>query len=309
MAVLRTVEHGKRTIYSRLGVSRYIQSRLLVGGPAMPLHACCVLLYRLLINQSTSDQVDVMEQDWDNLILLDSYRADYFSEYSSFKGDLSTRVSKGTWSLEFIVKNFQDKTLHDTVVVTSNPYYQRYSKLGQDTFHSIKYCEKTVGIESFKQVSQLAFEASEEFPNKRLIIHYMKPHTPHIGETSDKLRAKFGDVFPGMFMLYRSGVITKDTLEQSYVDTINMIEPEVQDLLDKLDGKSVVSSDHGENLGERYHGMTQTGHGSPTPECYRVPWLELEHETRRQVSEDSPEKISAVDEKSIEDNLRALGYK
>lgn len=309
LAVLRTVEHIKRNIYSKIGVSEYIQSRLLIGGPAMPLHALYLLLHRRLISLSTLDQIDVMEEDWDNLILLDSYRADYFSEYSSFSGDLSTRISKGTWSLEFIVNNFQDKTLHDTVVVTSNPYYQRYSKLGQDTFHSIQYCEKTIGIESFKQVSQLALEASEEFPNKRLIIHYMKPHTPHIGETSDKYRAKFGDIFPGMFMLYRSGVITKNTLEQSYVDTINMIEPEVQDLLDKLDGKSVVSSDHGENLGERYHGVTQTGHGSPTPECYRVPWLEMEHETRRQISEDPPEKISAVDEESVENNLRALGYK
>lgn len=250
-----------------------------------------------------------MDKNWDNLILLDSYRADYFEEYSSISGELSTISSKGTWSLEFIVNNFQGSEFHDTIVVTSNPYYKRYSKLSQDTFYSIIYCEKTEGIQSFDDVSKKAIEMNEKYPDKRLIIHYMKPHAPHIGETSDRLRDEYSDVYPGMFMLYRSGVIQKHVLEQSYIDTISIIEPKVQEVLNKIDGKSVVSADHGENLGEKHHGLTQVGHGNPTPECYRVPWLEIECSERREVVEDPPIKSASVDEEVIERNLRALGYK
>ncbi|WP_142979681.1 hypothetical protein [Halonotius terrestris] len=249
-----------------------------------------------------------MDKDWDNLIILDSYRADYFRKHSCISGKLSTFTSKGTWSLEFIVNNFQNFEFHDTVVVTSNPYYQRYSKLGEGTFHSIIYCPNTGGIKSFDKLSKKALETNEEFPNKRIIIHYMKPHTPHIGETSEKLRNKFGDAYPGMFLLYRSGVISKGTLEQSYIDTIDMIEPKVQKVLKELDGKSVVSADHGENLGEKRHGLTQVGHGNPTQECYRVPWLETEYTERRRIRTDPPVESTLIDEEIVEENLRALGY-
>jgi len=155
----------------------------------------------------------------------------------------------------------------------------------------------------------MAIDAHEEFPNKRLIVHYMKPHAPHLGETSNELRDEFGDVYPGIFMLYRSGVISKQTLRESYVETIELVEPRVRSLLEELDGKSVVSSDHGENLGERRHGLTQVGHGNPTPECYRIPWLEVEYTDRREITETPPTEFDRADEEAIEESLSALGYK
>lgn len=309
LALIQSFDYIRRTIYSKIGLSDFIRSRLLIGGPAFPLHTIYVLTYRKLDRKPGGSDVAVMNEDWDNLILLDSYRADYFSEYSSLEGELSTVISKGTWSLEFIVNNFQGTQYHDTVVVTSNPYYQRYSKLGENTFHKIIYCPKTENIESFDNLRNEAIEASQKFPNKRLIIHFMKPHGPHVGETSDRLRAKFGDIYPGIFPLYKSGVISKHTLEQSYCDTINTIEPKIKELLDELGGKSVVSSDHGENLGERRHGLKQVAHGNPTPECYRVPWLEVDYTERRHIVEDPPVNSTSIEKEVVEQNLRALGYK
>lgn len=308
LALLRTAEYLRRETYGRIGISSFIQSKLLIGGPATPLHAIYVKLCEYLFGLGKTDGINVMDKDWDNLILLDSYRADLFREQSCLEGDLSIFVSQGTWSLEFIVNNFRESKFHDTVVVTANPYYQRYEKIDQNTFHSIVYCEKTEGIESFDEVTKKAIEASEEFPNKRLIIHYMKPHAPHVGETSDTYREKFGNVFPGMFLLYRSGVISKPILKQSYTDTINTIEPKVQNLIDNINGKSVVSSDHGENLGETYFGLTQVGHGNPTPECYNIPWLEMEYDERREITEKQPTNPTTVDEEALENSLRALGY-
>lgn len=305
LAILRTFVYIRGRVYNKLNISAFIQSELLIGGPATPLHALYVVISRCLFEE---EKENVMNKDWDNLILLDSYRADYFREYSSLSGELSTITSEGTWSLEFIVNNFQGSDFHDTVVVTSNPYYEKYSKLDQRSFHSIIYCPRTDGIKSFEKLSKKAVEVNKEFPNKRLIIHYMKPHTPHISETSDRLRNKFGDLYPGIFWLYRSGVISKDTLEQSYIETINNIEPYVQTVLEELNGKSVVSADHGENLGEIYYGLTEVGHGNPTQECYRVPWLEVDYTERKRIISDSPVGPASIDEEIIEENLRALGY-
>jgi len=309
LAILRTIEFMRRKIYTKINLSAFIQSKLLVAGPATPLHALYVQLHRSINGDTSNSGVAVMEEDWDNLILLDSYRSDSFENHSSLNGDFSTKVSKGAWSLEFIVNNFQGEQFHDTVVVTSNPYYQRYSKLDQNTFHSIIYTPKTQGIESFDELTEKAIEAYQEFPDKRLIVHYMKPHAPHVGETSKEFKDKFGDAFPGMFMLYRSGVISKQELKKSYVETIGVIEPRVRNLLDVLDGKSIVSSDHGENLGERHYGFTQVGHGNPTTECYRVPWLEIECTERREVTETQPRGFDPADKKAIEESLSDLGYR
>lgn len=309
LALVQTFDFLRRALYSKLGLSDFIRSKLLIGGPAAPLHAIHVLVHRNIIGRPAGDEISIMEEDWDNLILLDSYREDYFRNHSQFEGELTTAISKGTWSLEFIVNNFQGSQFHDTVVVTSNPYYQRYSKLDEGTFHDIIYCPKTEGINSFIEVLDRALEANEMFPNKRLLVHVMKPHTPHIGETSNRYRKKFNDIYPGMFPLYKSGVISKRTLEQSYCDTIAKIEPRLEEFINKIDGKSVISSDHGENLGEKYYGLRQFGHGNPTSECYKIPWLELSYKKRREITEDQPVSKDRIPEEEVADHLEALGYK
>lgn len=245
LALLQTFDFIQREFYSKIGLTDFIRSRLLIGGPAFPLHTIWVLFHRDIIGVPRDNQESVMEKDWDNLVLLDSYRQDFFRKHSSIEGEFSTVISQGSWSLEFVVNNFQDSQFHDTVVVTSNPYYQRYNKIDSDTFHDLIYCPKTEGRKSFDEVIKKAIEANQEYPNKRLLIHVMKPHTPHIGKTSAVFKQKFGGVYPGMFPLFESGIITRETLKKSYHDTISEIEPEIKTLLDELDGKSVVSSDHG----------------------------------------------------------------
>jgi len=55
--------------------------------------------------------------------------------------------------------------------------------------------------------------------------------------------------------------------------------------------------------------MTQLGHGNPTPECRYVPWLEMEYEERREISESQPNGFDTVDKDIIDERLGALGYK
>lgn len=311
-AIRAVFRHIHLRLYKITGLREFIRLRLLVGGGSTISKAMYVKLYTPFLEKRIGSGVDVMKEDWDNLILLDAYRADYFRKYSSLEGELSTVVSKGDTSIQFVANNFQDEECHDTVVVTSNLWYQKCPEVDESTFFKLI---NPVGTENRTKtnpelVTEAALNAIEQFPNKRLIVHYMSPHTPHMGETADRIRNEFSEDYSrGMFYLYKRGEISKETLEQSYLETIRIIEDEVQELVKSLDGKTVVSSDHGENLGEVQHGMMHVGHGHPTPECRYVPWLEMENSERREITEDPPIGFDTMDEDAVEERLVALGYK
>lgn len=56
--------------------------------------------------------INIMDEDWDNLILIDACRYDVFANINSINGSLESRISSGSSSREFIEKNFVNKTLH-----------------------------------------------------------------------------------------------------------------------------------------------------------------------------------------------------
>jgi hypothetical protein len=269
--------------------------------------------------------IDITEKNWDNLILLDACRYDYFETYTSFEGELSRVVSKGRGSWEFIRDNFAGRELHDTVYVTANPHAER---LEQDVFFTVKTVldkwDPDTGTVPPECVTEAAAEAQEQYPNKRLIIHYMQPHTPHLGETARNLETEYrqnkhlrfreGSSTEGrdkeikIFDLYRDNQITRSELRESYRETLQIVEPHVDDLISELNGKTVISADHGENLGESKYGMTLTGHGPNSKEVRFVPWMELPYEERKTVEEDPPIGFQCLEEEYVEDRLADLGY-
>lgn len=269
--------------------------------------------------------VDIMEEDWDNLILLDACRYDYFETYTSFEGELSRVVSKGRGSWEFIRENFVGRELHDTVYVTANPHAER---LEQDVFFTVKTVldewDPDAGTVPPDSVTEAGIETQEQYPNKRLIIHYMQPHTPHLGETARNLQTEYrqnkhlrfreGSNTEGrdeeikIFDLYRDGQITRSELRESYRETLQIVEPYVKDLISELNGKTVISADHGENLGESKYGMTLTGHGPNSKEVRFVPWMELPYEERKTTEKDSPIGFQYLETEYVEDRLADLGY-
>lgn len=251
--------------------------------------------------------IDVIEQDWDNLILLDACRYDFFKWHTSFDGQLSRVVSKGRGSWEFIRDNFVDRNLHDTVYVTANP---RSERLSQDTFYTVNsvldYWEPELGTVPPEAVTEAGIEAHRSYPNKRLIIHYMQPHVPHLGELVEEL--DINQTGNKIFDLYKDGQLTQDELRRSYLETLAIVESEVKPLVEQLAGKTVISADHGENLGESKLGMNLTGHGPNSKEIRFVPWLELPHQERKNITEDAPLGFQYQAQEVVENRLADLGY-
>jgi len=281
-------------------------------------------LYRPVFNQHYGYGLDVMAQDWDNLILLDAYRYDYFKEYSNFKGNLSCVVSRGNYSWEFIEKNFVGKEFHDTVYVTANAFSER---LDDSTFYTIESLldewDSKIGTVHPEIVTQRAIEAADKFPNKRLIVHYMQPHEPFLGETGQKYTSATGGLNPlwavdgveesvdtgkRLTEMFMQGEVSKADLRQAYIENIEIVENHARELVEQLEGKTVISSDHGENLGESKLGLTYVEHINETPECRFVPWLELPCEERKEIVAEDPIGFRNTEDEVVQDRLADLGY-
>lgn len=264
----------------------------------------------------------VMNKDWDNLILLDACRYDIFNQHTTLDGQLAQVVSRGNYSFGFMKENFSGENYHETVYVTANPFYE---KLENDNFYTvipvIDEWDSQTGTVLPNDVTEQAIKAANRYPNKRLIVHYMQPHLPHLGDIAQdintditgwdkyKTNQKKSKNKEGITMweAYRRDIISKEQLRQSYIQTLNIVESGVQNLTNHITGKTVVSSDHGENLGEKYFWNETFGHRQDTKECRLVPWLELDYNERKKIICEEPIGYEQPDE-DINQRLRDLGY-
>lgn len=99
---------------------------------------------------------------------------------------------------------------------------------------------------------------------------------------------------------------------EAYQENIELVLDVVEPLLDDIDGKTVVSSDHSNLVGDWISPIPCRGYGHP-PTIYvnepvKVPWLTIDGD-RREITADPPETHDEPEADVIEDRLSALGYK
>lgn len=263
----------------------------------------------------------IMEQDWDNLLILDACRYDLFESIADLPGQLEKRVSKGSHTVEFLHNNFDRGTFYDTVYVSATP--QVTWEGFEDRFHATVRVwgdrwDDDLGTVPPEAVHEAAVEAAEEYPHKRLIIHFVQPHFPFIGEAGGEIGADIDirsgiggetNESPTIWDLLQSGQIPRERLWKAYRENLELTLPSVRDLLDELNGKSVVTSDHGNAFGE--WGL----YGHPGKKglavLIEIPWLSVEAETRRSIRAETRKSVTAadIDESTINERLSSLGYK
>lgn len=265
--------------------------------------------------------IEVTEKDWDNLIILDACRFDVFKERNDIEGNLTKVVSQGSDSWEFMKNNLVGKKLHDTIYVTANPYA---TKLSDDVFFFTKMLkdewDKERGTVHPTDVVTSAIEMHEKYPNKKLVIHFMQPHVPWLGKTADKIRGELNvrgyewdEPVTGIreWNAVKEGKITPEEMKKAYKETLDLTLENVKNLLDEINGKSVLTADHGEMLGERILGRARYEHPRYfyTTELCMVPWFEVTSRQRREIIQEEPIESNQLDEQIVENRLRALGYK
>jgi hypothetical protein len=161
-------------------------------------------------------------------------------------------------------------------------------------------------------------DAHRQHPDKRLIVHFMQPHRPYLGSTAEELRNQMnligyrnqGDGLQ-IWGAVKQGEVTIEEVRTAYAETLDKVIDEVKVLMKEIDGKSAITADHGEMLGERVLPITSRvwGHseGFSTPNLRYVPWLEIPAENRREVTSSDPISSETLDEEETEERLRALG--
>lgn len=279
-----------------------------------------------------SDGVSIVDEDWDNLLILDGCRYDLFQEVyesdTTLDGTLEKRISKGSGSPEFLRRNFRGKDFDDIVYITANPFVKKV--LDDPFFHT-----EHVWIDGWDEEEETVLPSEiisrtrallEKYPNKRFILHFMQPHHPFIGETKIEDDAGFvgaiakstDEEVPDVEFVWeklRAGKLDKERVWQAYRDNLTFVLEEVEGFLQDIDGKTVVTSDHGNAFGERASPFPTRvyGHGDRLriPALIEVPWYVPKYDSRREIvsggkSEQGEESTQEAD---IEERLTALGYK
>ncbi|MBZ6496466.1 hypothetical protein [Natrinema longum] len=259
------------------------------------------------------------ERDWDTLVILDACRFDTFRDTHQFDGTLERIQSNASHTSEFLEKNFSDDQF-DIAYVSASPQLVGY----EDTFAHVEHVwsdqwNDELDTVTPDTVTHSALEIAEEYPQKRLIVHYMQPHYPFIGETGRDLgpQASFtGGLRPreGLTIWERmsAGEIDSKTARKAYRENLKIVLPHVQELTESIDGKTVVTSDHGNLFGKRISRLPLTIYGHPPRftdrELTSVPWLELPYEDRRTITTADEAKQIDIPEQTT-DRLEALGYR
>ena len=271
--------------------------------------------------------IRVADHEWDTLIILDGCRYDLFEANHELPGELKKIRSLGSQSREFLERNFADGTHYDTVYVSANPFI---TVLDDHTFHAVidlfdECWDETALTVRPKSVVEATLDAHRRYPNKRLVAHFMQPHHPFLGESGQQFdtgavtgRAvgahKAPDHTPPIWHRLDAGEsgIDRRAVWAAYVENFELVESHAMELLDELDGKSVVTSDHGNLFGERLWPIPIRRYGHPRglrhPALIDVPWHEVPFETRREITADPPRSTEPVAGDLIQRRLEDLGY-
>jgi hypothetical protein len=266
-------------------------------------------------------------EDWDNLILLDACRYDMLKKSAIFDEEVRYKILRSSTSPEFCDEYIYGNNFHDTIYVTANPFGARVN----DGIFYNKHSTTNVVVENMhdswdpETVYQLAVENYKENRNKRMLVHFMQPHSPYFGEKAEKLRDELReegytfwawneeltqedknreDIITHLLSAAQTGLISVDDLTDIYLENIEVVAEYVKKLASEIGGKTIVSSDHGEML------KWKIGHGRDinTEGLRKVPWVVLDYEQRRETYREEPQISQEIVESDVDTQLGALGY-
>jgi hypothetical protein len=264
-----------------------------------------------------TDEFRVTDEEWDTLVVLDGCRVDLFEETvdTGRFDEYGTRTSAGSATNEWTRANFAGEAMTDTVYVTGNPVvsrevrtaFHRFVEVWRDSF------DPEIGTVHPDDVTEAALAAHEAEPDKRLVVHYLQPHYPFVGHpdlryaafgntdelTVDGVQEGAKDVWEALGL----GLVDEETVWAAYRENLELVMASIEPLLAAREGRTVVTSDHGNLLGERVSALQVPLYGHPPnvhhPAIREVPWAVTE--TGDRDGRDGPET-------SVEAQLQSLGY-
>lgn len=257
--------------------------------------------YKFIPNKGTF----VMEEDWDNLIILDACRYDLFTRVTN--EDCEYKISRGSSTPEFLLENFSDKRYNETVYITANPQVDKHIK---NSFLRIISVWKTNWHDELRTVLpevmvDKAIRYEEKYPDKRLIIHFLQPHRPFIedpelndicfGERSafgiiENIEGdKTGRIYSNPWKEVGRGNLDLERVYNAYERNLKLVLPHAFKLANELKGKTVITSDHGQAINDWAYPfpikILDHPSGIHIPALVQVPWFVIEGKNRKNIKQ------------------------
>ena len=231
-------------------------------------------------------QKKLLETDWQTLIVLDACRYDVFSlaiKSHAIDGDLIEANTDSCKTSEWYRCNW-NKYNDNIVLITGHPQVRR------GEFH--KNFHATINVEGATpewilpdRTFDLTIKAQSDYPDKKTMTHLIPPHLPFMGEKGkafmvevmgrEKWSDQIGRRINGTTLYSLATEYGKkngwDKLKEYYRENLDYVLNELLSYLNRLKYPVVITSDHGELLGEH----EVYGHRGGRDILRRVPWFKV----------------------------------
>ena len=293
------------------------------------------------------------------LVVLDACRFDAFRERygDHLDGELERAVSAAGNTPNYLRRTWTGE--YDLTYVSANPQVtDEADRLRGTDYRPTEHFREVVdvwaehwdhetGTTPPEPVTRVALDRLDAAADPRMVVHYMQPHSPFVGEDPtlharemDTRRAVVEDT-PGreghwsevadergpksiqesdavrpteyVQQLYDRGEITGEDLRRAYRSNLERALRAVRELVVRVDPSVpvVVTADHGEMLGEvPFYGFAHPD--TMHPSVREVPWFRVDGRIQGTVEgayEPGPEAAGEPDgDLTVADRLRSLGY-
>lgn len=196
---------------------------------------------------------------WKYLIILDACRYDYFKKHWVYNKVYKVN-SPASSTLEWLKIVFPD--YYDYLLFSCNPFIgNKRSK--QWDYHAFEHFKKVICLwddlwnERFSTVlPKSVYEYCIEKVVPRSIIWFLQPHSPYIDLETKKTPDDFRNLNPKLNPIdwsEKKGTYTTEQIRKLYESNLKYVIPYVLKLTEILEKPIIITSDHGELLGE--HGI------------------------------------------------------
>ncbi|RLI77852.1 hypothetical protein DRP04_10770 [Archaeoglobales archaeon] len=230
----------------------------------------------LLGGEPFRDEVDI-------LIILDACRYDYFVKCNNIEGELKELKLESTSTLDWLWMSWPSK--YEITYVSANPNIS--SRFEQRGYKGGEHFREVIDVWDFGWSDELrtvhpdvVTEVAKERLEEDLIVHYIQPHAPYIGEPRLNVSG-WAELRCGLLGLKPSGREERiypteegiKLLKAAYLGNLKLVLQSVNKLLKHIPkGKKVaITSDHSELLGEK----NLIGHGYGLNKQISVPYLKV----------------------------------
>ena len=257
----------------------------------------------------------IYDHDWDVLVILDACRYDMYREIvDSGEPVLSVASTSTEWMDVTFDEQYSDEIM-GTAYISANPYSQQLddSRFGLVDHVWQDHWDDNVGTIRAEPVTDHGITAARSGEFDRVILHYMQPHFPFIGgEQFGHLGRSAFDIGSGqgqnVWRMIERGEVDTERAVNAYYDNLRYVFESVNTVLENVNGRVVVSADHGNALGE----WSMWGHRAYVPfrAVREVPWDERDCVDEKTYESDTvlSDIRESETEENVEDRLRSLGY-